>query len=130
MSKKLEHMAGLVAMAAVLVLSPAAEANAQGHSLLTGVVIGAGIHKLAQAHHQKQEQKKADAAAGLPAKPSVMGKEFDDTLKERLAKVKAERDAHKPSGLGFVDTFKQRLATARAAQRQEVAEQRGAAPKP
>ena len=129
MEGKLKNMSGLVALASALLMAPAAPAHAGGRHILSGVVAGVAAHKLAEAHHERQERKRAEeagAAAPKPRKPSPMGKAFDDEMGARLARAKAEREAARQANgqagqPSFAAQFKERLAASRAKARSESA---------
>lgn len=123
MGNHLKGMSGLVALASALLLAPAAPAQAKGRHILAGAVAGVAAYKLMEARHDRQERKRADAAAGVAPKPSPMGQPFDDESRARLARAKAEvqseRQASGRAGeAGFAEQFKERLAASRAKARE------------
>ena len=123
-----KSMGAVVAVAAAMLAGTASPAMARSHPILTGVVAGAAFHKLSDMEAKHKAKKEADAAAGLPAKPSLMGAGFDATLKERLASARAAQAAQSTGQPSFGATFKERLANARAAQAADVERARRSGP--
>ena len=130
-------MGVLVVSCALSILpTPRAEAGIISHAV-SGAVGGAVVHKgadmLAKRKAAKAQKAAADKAAGREPAPSAMGKEFDDTLKERMGKIKNEnKAAREASGQAQAPSFKttlgERLKHARDAQRADVAASRKMAP--